>query len=272
MPSAVTPELERAIEVFARGFSYVRSRTHAYEATPIAVSGYPDAPPLWVLRDAPRRRGNYRSEEWVSCNLPPPAVDAAARAETRGRYVICAIHPAGTSDQPLRDGFKALGYRLNTTEPLMAHSLRRIPRVPEPAAIERVLTPVLADRLHRATRSRQIRSEDLHPGARQRQYVALLDDTVVGWVGSIMVDRSTWCQNLFVVEQYRRRGIARALLCRMLRDDRAHGATMAVLTSSHTGARLYPLVGYRQIGLLLAYTPRRRAQTAGPPGGATARA
>lgn len=259
MPAPTTVDLERAIEVFARGFSYVRSRTHPYEATPAPVPGYPDAPPLWVLRDGERRRGNYRTEEWVCCNVPPPVVHAAARAGTRGRYVICAIHPAGSSDRPLRDGFKALDYRLNATEPLMAHSLRRIPRVPEPATIERVLSPELADRLHQATSSRQIRPGDLHPDARQRQYVAFIDDTVVGWVGSITVDGATWCQNMFVVEKYRRRGIARAMLCRMLRDDRAHGATMAVLTSSHTGARLYPLVGYRQIGLLLAYTPRRRA-------------
>ena len=261
MRAPASPELERAIEVFARGFAYVRSRTHPYEATSIAVHGYPDAPPLWVLRDAPRRRGNYRAEEWLSCNMPPPVVHAAARAETRGRYAICAIHPAGASDQPLRDGFKALDYRLNTTEPLMAHPLRRIPRVPQPAVIERVLTPAMADRLHQATRSRQIRPEDLHPDARQRQYVAFIDDVVVGWVGSIVVNGATWCQNMFVVAEYRRRGIARAMLCRMLRDDRAHGATMAVLTASHTGARLYPLVGYRQIGLLLAYTPRRRANS-----------
>jgi GNAT superfamily N-acetyltransferase len=258
MPTPPSSELERAIEVFARGFSYVRSRTHPYEATPVAVAGNPGTPPLWVMRDAPRKRGTYRTEEWVSCNLPPAVVDAAARAETRGRYVICAIHPAGTSDRPLRDGFKALNYRLNTTEPLMAHPLRRIPRVPEPAAIERVLTPEMADRLHQASRNRQIRSEDLHPGARQRQYVAMVDDTVAGWVGSIVVDDATWCQNMFVVERFRRRGIARAMLCRMLRDDRAHGATMAILTASHTGARLYPLVGYRQIGLLLAFTPKRR--------------
>ena len=259
MPTAASTELERAIEVFARGYSYVRSRTHPYEATSVAVSGHPDAPPLWVLRDAARRRGNYRTEEWVSCNLPPAVVDAAARAETRGRYAICAVHPAGTPDQPLRDSFKALDYRLNTTEPLMAHQLRRIPRVPEPAVIERVLTPEMADRLHQATRSRQLRPEDLHPDARQRQYMASVDDTVAGWVGSVVVDDATWCQNMFVVERYRRRGIARAMLCRMLRDDRAHGATMAVLTASHTGARLYPRVGYRQIAVLLAYTPRRRA-------------
>ena len=191
VPTPVSAELARAIEVFARGFSYVRSRTHPYEATPVAVTGRPDTPPLWVLRDAPRRRGNYRTEEWISCNLPPAAVDAAARTESRGRYVISAIHPAGSPDQPLRAGFKELDYRLNATEPLMAHPLRRIPRVPEPALIERVLTPELADRLHHATRGRQIRREDLHPDAPQRQYAAVVDDTVVGWVGSIVVEGAT---------------------------------------------------------------------------------
>ena len=75
--------------VFARGFSYVRSRTHPYEATAErGAPATPDAAPLWVLRDAERRRGNYRTEEWVSCNLPPAVVHNAARAE----------HP-----RPLRD-------------------------------------------------------------------------------------------------------------------------------------------------------------------------
>ena len=30
----------------------------------------------------------------------------------------------------------------------------------------------------------------------------------------------------------------------MLREDRADGSKLAVLTASHTGAELYPLVGY----------------------------
>lgn len=57
---------------------------------------------------------------------------------------------------------------------------------------------------------------------------------------------------------FRRRGIARALLGRMLQDDRAYGATLAVLLASHTGAKLYPLIGYQQIGELLLYTPKNK--------------
>ncbi len=55
----------------------------------------------------------------------------------------------------------------------------------------------------------------------------------------------------------RRRGIGRAMLCRALRDDRAHGASAAVLTASHTGAKLYASVGYEQVGTVLVLTPRR---------------
>jgi predicted acetyltransferase len=63
---------------------------------------------------------------------------------------------------------------------------------------------------------------------------------------------------MYVKERFRRRGIARAMLSRMLRDDRAAGAIAAVLLSSHTGAMLYPVVGYEQIGTLLLFVPRRR--------------
>jgi predicted acetyltransferase len=56
---------------------------------------------------------------------------------------------------------------------------------------------------------------------------------------------------------YRRRGIGQALLCRMLRDDRTHGSKCSVLLASHTGALLYPRVGYERIGTLFMFAPKR---------------
>jgi hypothetical protein len=44
----------------------------------------------------------------------------------------------------------------------------------------------------------------------------------------------------------------------MLRDDRDAGATVNVLLSSHTGALLYPVVGYERIATLLFFTPRKQ--------------
>jgi predicted acetyltransferase len=55
---------------------------------------------------------------------------------------------------------------------------------------------------------------------------------------------------MYVVKSHRRRGIARALMTAMLEDDARHGARHSVLLSSTAGSKLYPTVGYEQIGLL----------------------
>ncbi len=276
MASVIKPdEFARAIEVFARGFSFARSFTHPYVAERLAPNGAESpAGALWVLRDADRRSGTYRKEEWVSHGLAPEHVHAAAASSpwgertrtcrstgARGGYSVCAIHAMDEPDQPLREGFKELGYRLGGTEPFMIHRLRRIPRVTAPAVIRRVRTAALADRLAKTARSRQILPEHLDEGSPQRQYVAMDGGTIVGWVGSIAVGDATWCQNMYVAPAYRRRGIARGMLCRLLRDDRAAGTVLAVLLASHTGAKLYASVGYAQIGTLLFFTPSRKSAT-----------
>ncbi len=238
-----------AIEVFARGFCYTRSFTHPYLAERVGQ--------LWVVRDAPRKRGEYRREEWIGHGVTPEEIDRTARKHTRGRFAVCAIHGINESDQPLREGFKALGYRLGGTEPVMVHKLRRIPRFEEPVEIIRVTTEDLAELVNKAARFRQILPEHLEIDTPLRQYAALVEDKPVGWVRSIDVERATWCADMYVMPEFRRRGIARAMMAQMLRDDRAHGSELAVLTSSHTGAKLYPLVGYKQIGTLMLYTPKK---------------
>jgi GNAT superfamily N-acetyltransferase len=252
--SAARPDpIDRAIEAFVRGFCFTRSFTHPY--VPERVG------PLWVMRDADRKAGDYRNEEWVAHGVPPKEVDRIARRHTRGRFAVCAVHGQGEPDEPTRAAFKSLGYRLATTEPLMVHALARVPRFGAPAKVERVATQEMADRLTRETRQRQILPEHLSGDPRSaplRQYVASMDDKIVGWVRSIAAGEATWCSNMYVKEPFRRRGIARAMLSRMLRDDRAAGAERAVLLASHAGAKLYPVVGYEQIGTLLLFTPRRR--------------
>lgn len=242
--------LETATEVFVRGFGFTRSFTHPYLGERVG--------PVWVLRDAPRKNpADYRREEWVAGAVAPAAVDRLARAHTRGSFCVCALVPAGVPEAPLRAAYKALGYRLGATEPVMVHPLKKIPRVTSPATIQRVRTAELAAAVAKAAGQRQILPTQLGADAPLRLYAALVDGEVVGWVRSIVVAAGTWCSNMFVLPKHRRRGIATALLAQLLRDDRAGGAPQAVLTASHTGAKLYTTLGYEPIGTLLLFNPKK---------------
>lgn len=243
-------EIEHALEVFVRGFCAVKSATHPYEHFRVGK--------LWAMRDAPRKNPRYyRKEEWIAFGVSPREVDAAARKATRGRFFVCALAATIEEQAELRAGYKQLGYRLISTEPLFVHRLNRIPKAGNPVTIERVQTAELAERLGKATRSRPIPPRQLTKDALFRQYVAIADGELVGWVRSVNAGDSTWCANMYVRPAHRRRGIGRALLCRMLKDDRRHGFCQSVLLSSHTGALVYPGVGYEQLGLLLIFAPPR---------------
>jgi GNAT superfamily N-acetyltransferase len=244
-------EIEHALEVFVCGFCAGKSRTHPYEHFRVGQ--------LWVMRDAQRKNPrDYRKEEWIAYGVLPRDVDAAARQGTRGRFFVGALRAMDDDEFWLRDAYKSLGYRLIATEPLFVHRLQRIPKAAAPVSIEQVRTPERAEQLGKATRTRPIEREDLAEDAPFRQYVALDGDKLVGWVRSVNAGDSQWVANMYVRPGHRRRGIGRALLAQMLRDDRKRGAKKSVLLSSHAGALVYPQVGYEQIGVLLIFAPRRK--------------
>lgn len=245
-------EIEHALEVFVRGFSAEKSRTHPYEVARIGKA--------WLMRDATRTNPrDYRKEEWVAYGVPASEVDAAARKMTRGRFFVCAVRSMDDPGEPLRASYKELGYRLLSTEPLFVHRLKKIPRAEKSIVVERVTTPEMAVRFGKATRTRPIPAEKLAKHAPFRQFVALDGNKLIGWVRSVDAGDSTWCSNMYVAPSHRRRGIGSALLCHMLRDDRRRGFKQSVLLSSHTGALVYPRVGYEQIGLLYIFAPRRKS-------------
>ncbi len=239
-----------AVAVLAQGFSHGRSITHPYLPERIGR--------IWVTRDAPRANPvKYRREEWFAFGVPPTQVVATATRHTRGRFAICAIRSVSEDEVLLRAEYKRLGLRLVTTEPIFIHRLGRLPSQRPPVEILRVASEDQAAVLARAAGRRQMAPGDWLPGAKIRQYIAVENEEIVGWVRSVAVGAMTWCANLHVEPSHRRRGIGRAMMNRMLRDDQRHGVTANVLASSHTGAMLYPKVGYEQIAELFMYTPVR---------------
>jgi predicted acetyltransferase len=116
----------------------------------------------------------------------------------------------------------------------------------------------IADSLAAITKKRPMPSDYFLPDSPVRAYVALDDKEPIGWTWSMKAGKCTWVSDVYVKPQYRRRGVGKSMLVRMLRDDRAHGSKWSVLLASHTGALLYPTVGYEQIGMLMLYTLKKR--------------
>ena len=62
---------------------------------------------------------------------------------------------------------------------------------------------------------------------------------------------------MFVTAELRRRGIAKVLMCKMLRDDRKYALQLAVLTTNHARAMLCLVVVYSMLKTLLVDTPKK---------------
>lgn len=240
-------DMERAIEAFVRGYCFQRNFTQPHFAE--RVGG------VWRLFDEPGPKA--RREEYVVYGLTPKKVHQSVRRLAKRHYCITAIFGSDESGDLIRDEYKALGYRFNNREAFMRHTLQRIPRVTAPVSIRKVSSEAMADKLAKAARRRQILAEHLVKSLPQRSYVALLDEEVIGWANSVVDGDATYCAGMYVAPSHRRRGIARSLLVKMLRDDRAAGAKQAVLLASHAGAQLYPVVGYEKIGTAMGFTPKR---------------
>lgn len=245
--------LALAIEVFVTGFAIQRSVTTPYEAV---RSG-----PLWVMRDA-APRPDPRNTEFVALRLPPgEAVEAVRAYGLPPKYgIVTADDDDGTDHLVARNRFAELGYRLMNREPVFVRDLSE--PIPEPmVAVRRIEAREEAARVAKQARHRLLRLSDLGPNdPPSRAYWVELEDRVVGWVRSIRAQADArWIGDLATLSEYRRRGIGTSLMNAALRDDRARGADWSCLVASWTGSLLYPRLGYRRVGLLHCYGPRKES-------------
>jgi GNAT superfamily N-acetyltransferase len=238
------------MEAFGKGFSYVRSFAHPYECVFVG--------PLMVLRDGPGKKQDPRLEEIVVQGIPPRQADRLIREYGPSRFAVSALETVEADHDAIKDEYKQMGYRLRGREPMFVRDL--LDPIPEATeCVVRVQDPELALKLNRAVGSRQMLPEhlDVDDGP-LRQYVALENGHPVGWVRSVEAGEGMrWVSNLYVEAEHRRKGLASALMNAMLADDRRLGVRYSVLLASNAGSRLYPKLGYEQIGLLQLFTPPR---------------
>ncbi|MEZ6095987.1 MAG: GNAT family N-acetyltransferase [Pirellulaceae bacterium] len=242
--------IRNAIPTFVHGFCLGKSLVYPREAVPFGDG-------IWVLRDQERKNPkDYRKEEWVSYSVSIEETLRIAAKHTRGRYCVSAFLSPNQDEQAFRETFRNHGMRLIATEPFFVHDLNRIPRKQSPAKLKQIQSDADNSRFAKTSRSRSIPETCFGNDGIFRQYIAEIDGEIVGWVRSVPYADQTWVADMYVRDKWRRLGIGAHMLSHMLRDDRKLGFAQSVLLSTHTGAHLYPRLGYEQIATLFIYFPQ----------------
>lgn len=232
-----------AIEVFVYGFCHAKSRTYPYEASRIGD--------LWVMRDTPARK-NERKIEVISHGVSPEKVVQTIQESELGWHFLCDIHDESEDYQAKRDHYKALGYRAMSTEWLFAHDMKNIPLFESDPPVRQILDQEMLKTIN------QVASQPQKVREGTRKFAVWDETRDYGWVTSIPFRDSAWVSDLYVHKELRGNGYGRALMSKLLHVDRENGVKQSVLLSSSDGARVYPRLGYKQIGVLQMFCPMKR--------------
>ena len=243
--------MPQALGVFLRGFSATRSFIRPYLVSQIDSS-------LWLLADPPPASRQQRTSEAIAHHADPLAVVQTLQSLNLPRHALCVLLEDTTTAPETQTTYKQLGYRYLGYEPLFVLDMAKRVRF-NSFSVRRVVDAADAQKVAKAARARQIFPEHLtQEDSVCRLYAAFDGDTPVGWARSIRTHPDcSWVAGLFVQPSYRRRGIGQTLMSAMLDDDARYGIRWSVLTASHTGAKLYPHLGYVERGWLLVFSPRK---------------
>ena len=244
MSSAI---LSEATAAFVAGWSAIKRLTGPFEVRRVGKA-------YLAFDPAGRRRG-----ELIGAALSPAALVAAVSGETH--VAISAIYRDGEDLAARNREYRRLGWRLLATEGLFVHDLNDLP-----PADRRARRARSADDVARVAKAARRRPASMGAAAADeddayiRLYEARVGGKTAGWVQSVKAGRDAWGANLMVLAPQRRRGLGRALMAALLADDKRLGRRRSVLLASHTGALLYPLLGYRRIGTLMLLAPMKHRQ------------
>jgi GNAT superfamily N-acetyltransferase len=226
--------------------------------------------PLWILRDIAPKPGKKcipRLEEAFAFGAPPrEVVQALKDYGPKGRFTLDPLFAASETEEAIADAkreYKSLGFRHGLSEPLFVCPLAGYKRMQSEWQIRRVTTMEEATRVTVevfGVKHRKLRPEDLSSARpAMRYYYVEVGGRAVAAARSLMaLPKKTWMHDVKTRDEYRRRGIASALMNHILLEDAKLGAQYSVLLASTLGAKLYPKVGYQQIGLLHIYQPVKR--------------
>jgi ribosomal protein S18 acetylase RimI-like enzyme len=237
---------EGAWDTFIEGFTgtaYARRVGTRFRAGPL------DAVRLFD-EDQP---GEPFEEFFARACAPAEAIAAVTAARTLAEHYITALDDRPGLVAAYADG----GYRLIHSEALMLCDLAAS-EPEEPGHEARLVRDAAeAERLN-ASDSQGITwilPENLADD-RMRHYVVSVDGKLAARGRNLRLDAARgYVSRVYTAEAYRRRGLARALMRRLLADEQERGARWSVLTASGMGQGLYAELGYRALATIHIFVP-----------------
>lgn len=220
-------------------------KSEIYPYVPERVGG------MWVMRDRPLRK-RERKIEVVSQGLSPAETVRLIGEAGLGWHFVVTVHPSGEELAASRSAFKALGYRALSTEWIFEHDMVSIP------VFESALPVRLVETAAQLEDVKQVASQPRKLMANTRLFGIWDSERDYGWVRGVPQDGAFWAYDLYVYEAFRRQGFGRALMSRFLQEARSQGFESSALIASTAGARLYPHLGFREIGTLQVLCPVER--------------
>lgn len=237
-----------AFAIFRASFTDVPSRR--------TLSTLHQAGPLPVVRSDYVWNGARRhTDDFFIHATPPEAALAAVRAyNPLPQHYLLVI-----DDQPdTLAAYTAAGYRLTLIEYLMARPLSDLPPLDHPTDVAIVRDDAEAAQVNAADTEQE---PWVRPGNREapniRHYYITRDGLIAARARSWQPDAlCSYVTHVFTHPAYRRRGLARAVMLRLLHDDAAEGIAASLLVASEAGDLLYRSLGYTRLATLLVLEPQ----------------
>ncbi len=237
-----------AFAIFRASFTDVPSRR--------AISTMHQAGPLPVVRSDYLWNGARRhTDDFFMHAIAPEAALVAVRA-----YNPLPQHYLLVIDDQLDTlaAYTAAGYRLAFSEYLMARPLTDLPPLESSVPVQRVCDAAEAVQVNAADAEAEpwVRPGNL-AAPNLRHYYLAQEGVIAARARSWQPDPvCSYVTHVLTHPAYRRRGLARAIMLRLLHDDAAQGVTNSVLVASEEGDLLYRSLGYTRLATLLVLEPK----------------
>ncbi|MBM7844383.1 GNAT family N-acetyltransferase [Herpetosiphon giganteus] len=245
-------QLNQALEIFMHGEIGIPSAENRSSRQQLAGLDILHSDDVW------NQQRQIADEAIVQSHAPAEVLALLAD------YQPSVDHRITLVDRPTSEhaAYHAAGYRHSASEVLLARSLNNLP-APDPRyAVAQATTIADMEWLNThdpAKRAWLTVTRLLEP--RLRHSFIRLDAEVVARVRVCQVDPAhSYVTNLYTAPNYRRRGIAQALMIAVLQQAAALGECWSVLIASEAGLPLYQKLGYQPLATLTVFEPAEASE------------